>query len=243
MAYPDAATRQVPESGSACRASIVHGSLRGSHTELMSSMDPVVQQLNRVDLREAVEVLALAFEREHHFGLIFTRNRRQCLRHLMHMCLVDGLRCGRVDTVRDEDGQIAAAAVWLAPGAWPITGTRSLRGLPDLVQVVRWGGVTATRRLARFGLACARTHLREPHWFLEVLGVRPDAQGRRYGRVLLEHGLAVAARDAVPAWLDTQEERSVRWYQRSGFRCHGKPLSIEDYSSWNLRWDPGNHVD
>jgi len=58
----------------------------------------------------------------------------------------------------------------------------------------------------------------EPCWFLDVIGVVPAARGLGLGRILVEHGLALAAADGLPAFLETGRAENVPYYEQFGFR-------------------------
>jgi GNAT superfamily N-acetyltransferase len=58
----------------------------------------------------------------------------------------------------------------------------------------------------------------EPHWMLDIVAVDPARQGRGTGTALIRHGLALADRDGVPAFLETGNPRNVPYYERLGFR-------------------------
>jgi ribosomal protein S18 acetylase RimI-like enzyme len=58
----------------------------------------------------------------------------------------------------------------------------------------------------------------EPHWMLDMVGVDPDQQGQGIGSALVRHGLSLADRDGVSAFLETGNPRNVPYYERLGFR-------------------------
>jgi GNAT superfamily N-acetyltransferase len=58
----------------------------------------------------------------------------------------------------------------------------------------------------------------EPCWFLDVVGMRPDAQGQGIGRALVAHGVELARADGLPAFLETGSEANVALYESLGFR-------------------------
>jgi ribosomal protein S18 acetylase RimI-like enzyme len=66
-------------------------------------------------------------------------------------------------------------------------------------------------------LEVERAHPAEPHWYLAVLGVRPDRQGHGIGGALLEAGLARADADGLPCYLESSNPRNVGLYERHGF--------------------------
>jgi GNAT superfamily N-acetyltransferase len=79
----------------------------------------------------------------------------------------------------------------------------------------------------------------EPFWYLDHLAVEPARQGEGIGTALIEHGLAFAERDGVPAFLETGRPGNVPYYERRGFRT----FLDEDAPSggphiWFMRCDP-----
>jgi predicted N-acetyltransferase YhbS len=57
----------------------------------------------------------------------------------------------------------------------------------------------------------------EDHWFLDIIGVRPERQGEGIGSALLRAGLAEVDKDGVPAFLVTSQPRNVPFYEWLGF--------------------------
>ena len=68
----------------------------------------------------------------------------------------------------------------------------------------------------------------QPMWFLDVVAVRPSAQGRGLGTLLIEHGLALAAADRVPAMLETGTRANVDYYRKFGFEVTHQSQSPDD---------------
>jgi GNAT superfamily N-acetyltransferase len=57
----------------------------------------------------------------------------------------------------------------------------------------------------------------EPHWYLGLLGTRPDRQRTGVARSLLEPMLARADEEAMPVFLETGMPGNVDYYTRFGF--------------------------
>lgn len=57
----------------------------------------------------------------------------------------------------------------------------------------------------------------EPHWFLDVIAVDPEHQGRGVGSALARFVMRRAAADGLPLLLDTGLERNVAFYRGLGF--------------------------
>jgi len=62
----------------------------------------------------------------------------------------------------------------------------------------------------------------EPCWFLDMIAVHPEHQGAGLGRILVEHGLALARAEGLPAFLETSQEPNVDYYQGFGFEVVGR---------------------
>jgi GNAT superfamily N-acetyltransferase len=56
------------------------------------------------------------------------------------------------------------------------------------------------------------------HWYLQILAVDPDFQGKGYASRLLRPMLARADREGVPCYLETQLAKNVDLYKHFGFR-------------------------
>jgi ribosomal protein S18 acetylase RimI-like enzyme len=55
------------------------------------------------------------------------------------------------------------------------------------------------------------------HWYLGYVGVAPGHQGQGIGAALLREVLVKADADAVPAYLESSNERNLSLYERHGF--------------------------
>lgn len=58
----------------------------------------------------------------------------------------------------------------------------------------------------------------EPFWYLDHLAVEAGDRRAGLGTALIQHGLAMAKRDGVPAFLETARPKNVGYYERRGFR-------------------------
>jgi len=64
----------------------------------------------------------------------------------------------------------------------------------------------------------------EPHWYLAVLGVDPEQQGRGLGARLLADFLGRVERAPAPIHLECDREESVRFYLSRGFRVRSEAV-------------------
>lgn len=79
----------------------------------------------------------------------------------------------------------------------------------------------------------------EPHWFLDAIGVDPARQTQGIGGAMVAWGVAKADRDGVPAVLETGRERTVRFYERFGFRVIERSNAPDGGPTvWFMRREP-----
>jgi GNAT superfamily N-acetyltransferase len=65
--------------------------------------------------------------------------------------------------------------------------------------------------------AVEHVHPTPPHYYLAVLGTRPDRQGMGIGSSLLRPVLDRCDAEGVGAYLESSKERNVPFYRRHGF--------------------------
>jgi len=65
-------------------------------------------------------------------------------------------------------------------------------------------------------------HPEERHWYLPLIGVEPNAQGKGLGGALMRHAVARADEDGVPAYLESSNPRNISLYERHGFEVMGR---------------------
>jgi len=149
--------------------------------------------------------------------------RVRMLVHFMGATLKDGKPFGETVVARRPDTtlegrvtEIAGAAVWLPPGAYPRGNRRDLVLLLRLLPTTPALGRRVGDILRLFNAVDAK-HPHEPHWYLALLGVDPSYQRTGAGSALLAPVLARCDATGLPAYLETQKPENVPWYGRFGF--------------------------
>jgi GNAT superfamily N-acetyltransferase len=124
-----------------------------------------------------------------------------------------------------EGGKCLGVAVWLPPGAFPWSATRKLRATPAMLRVLA-AAPRSFGSFTRFGANAEKAHPSDPHWYLEVLGVRPDAQRTGIGSRLMAPVLEVADRDGADCYLETSDPANIPYYERFGFAVSDAHLQL-----------------
>ena len=160
------------------------------------------------DVHRLKATLAEAFYDDPIFGWLMpdeksrlARLRRFFAIQLRHVALTRGC----VWTSND----VAGAALSMPPGKWR-TPPRAV-----LAHATTFG--LRQPRAARFAVAIESRHLREPHYYIADIGVRPEMQGKGLGCALMRPTLDRCDREGLPAYLEASSERSAALYERLGF--------------------------
>jgi GNAT superfamily N-acetyltransferase len=158
------------------------------------------------DLPDVTDTLALAFYDDPVImWLIEDRSRRRRLLPGFFGAIAESYLAYN-ETYSVDEG--VSAAVWAPPGA-----------KDDEELAARLGGAAqeyAERLFEILGLM-EEKHPPEHHYYLFLLGTRPERQGRGLGSSLMAPVLQTCDRDRVPAYLEATSERNKQLYLRHGF--------------------------
>lgn len=114
---------------------------------------------------------------------------------------------------------VAAAAFWMPPGR--TLGLRAFArtgfAVPRMVLQMRPGELVSFLRLGRWTEGRRHALVPEPYWYLMAIGVDPIRHGQGLGTRLVLEGLRRAEEDGTPAYLETETEGNVRFYEGLGF--------------------------
>jgi GNAT superfamily N-acetyltransferase len=128
----------------------------------------------------------------------------------------------------------AGAALWIPPG-------EELAEDEDLfVEAVAALSPPDSQRLMTCLTVLDETHPHEPCWYLNLLGVDPDRQGRGTGSALLRTALERCERDGVPAYLEATSADNRRLYERHGFEATAELRLPGGPSLWAMWWRGAN---
>jgi GNAT superfamily N-acetyltransferase len=172
-----------------------------------------IRKIELDDVPPIARALARAFEDDPVMSWIF-RSESERLGRLERAF---ALFLQKIWLPRDEcyaTDRLFGAALWLPPGKWRVSMRTQLRLLPSMLSV-------AGRNLPRLSMALQlieKKHPEErPHYYLAVLGVEPELQGRGFGGALMQPVLSRCDRERIPAYLESSKRRNVVLYERHGF--------------------------
>jgi ribosomal protein S18 acetylase RimI-like enzyme len=112
----------------------------------------------------------------------------------------------------------AGACIWNPPGTWEIGIGKQLAMLPALIRAY---GRNLPRLLSALN-AAETDHPTRPHYYLPMLGVEPESQGRGMGSALMYPVLSRCDAEGIPAFLESSTPRNRALYERHGFEVTGQ---------------------
>lgn len=140
--------------------------------------------------------------------------------------------------VVDDNGRVVGAAMSEGvahPGVLRVLMT-GLGQMPRMVRALGLGGVG--RALNMFSVL-SENHPKEPHLYLQVLGVDPPFQGKHYGSAMLDRlKLEASVRpEIVGVYLETATEANVAFYSGKGYEVLGElyPLGVRTWRMYQRK--------
>ena len=118
---------------------------------------------------------------------------------------------GKVLYIDDDDGRLAATAVWFDNTGTPPPFDEYPQRLVDLAG-------QHLPHFQRLDQAFDTHHPTEPHWYLAFLAVRPDLWSHGLGTRLLDHTHSELDHQGLPAYLEATNPQNVALYQRAGYK-------------------------
>jgi ribosomal protein S18 acetylase RimI-like enzyme len=194
------------------------------------------------EIHQAAEVLGRAFVNDPGFLWTFpdVDQRKKGSHFIKDKVLRMHVPMAATWVARDrKGGEVLGAIVWAPPGREPGMASYLRHGL--LLTPFRFG-LGAVRRMLRADAAMKaiqeRHHTTKTHWFLDTLGVDPQAQGRRVGTTTLQTTLeTVIDPSGQPSTLLTTKPENVPFYERFGYTVldEDRVGKNDGFSLWLMR--------
>lgn len=134
---------------------------------------------------------------------------------------------------------LESVGLLVPPGAAGVDDALATAGIGDFVGGLPPDEAERFRRLVGTLTAQHEAVAPGPHWKLSFLGTEPDQQGKGHGVAIVDDITSRAARDAVPAFLDTLTAANAAFYGRHGFAVVAE-VDVPDSTvhAWTMRHQP-----
>jgi ribosomal protein S18 acetylase RimI-like enzyme len=131
-----------------------------------------------------------------------------------------------------------AVALWLRPGMQKVPPLRQALLLPAFSRVLGLRHIPAGLRLMAHMDALHARFAPEPHYYLSLLAVAPEQQGRGVGGALLKPMFERCAREGRRIYLETAQLKNVPYYQRQGFSVLAETPHPQFPTFWSMVRSP-----
>jgi GNAT superfamily N-acetyltransferase len=186
------------------------------------------------DLEDVVVSLAKAFEDDPVWEYLLPKassRTRRLARIFATMMRLQQLPQSTSYTDPDRCG----AALWDPPGHWRMTTGEVLRGAPGFLTGFRADIFRSLRTMSTI----ERGHPKvPPHYYLAILGTRPDSQGKGIGSALIKPVLDRCDEQGLGSYLESSKESNIAFYARHGFSVTGEIRLPKGPLMWAMWRDP-----
>jgi GNAT superfamily N-acetyltransferase len=196
-----------------------------------------IRKASAEDAPGLADALARAFQNDPGWSHLLpdASDRTQRLRLFFQTELLGVLLPMGVVWTTDE---AVGAAVWMPPDSWRVPVTATVREVAPMVRVFGRRLPLALRARLRME---GRHPRKPPHWYLAIMGVVPEWQGRGLGTALMLPGLQALDVEGLPAYLESSTPRSRALYERNGFAVTGEfNLPSDGPPLWQMWREPAS---
>ena len=178
-------------------------------------LDPV--GLGKGDIGRAAATLSRAFQNNPLFEYFIPdkSRRKELLPVISKLVIRTGLLYGRVYA---NSCNFEGIAVCLPSERADLSSWQMLRVKGLLLSIMKLGKVFGKLRSYESFVSNSRDRLAPSrHWYLNIIGIDPEHQGKGYGSILLRSMFNHADSEQLPCYLETHEEATVSMYRHYGF--------------------------
>jgi ribosomal protein S18 acetylase RimI-like enzyme len=175
-------------------------------------------RLQKDQIRPAAEMLARAFNDDAFFKKLVPDPEKRLAKaaHLFAFNLKIGIKYGEVYTTSSN---LEGITMWMPPEGDNISLWRAIRcGVIPLVFRVGFGLMRKMNAADAYGERVRKRLTPKRYWYLAVLGVDPDHQGKGHASAMMKPMLKRIDDEGLPCYLETDGEKNISMYQHFGFK-------------------------
>ncbi len=189
-------------------------------------------------LKTAGFILSRAFIHDPVFSYLISdiNQRSKTLNHYFQHVIKYGLHYGEVYSSLNLEG----ISVWLPPKSSSHTRWKAIKtGALVLPLKVKWKYLALQNKIYKFTDNLHKKLVPYAHWYLSLIGVGPNHQGKGFGQQLLSTTINRIDPESKPIYLETNKEKNVEIFKRFGFRILKKVIIPgTEIFHWSLLRNP-----
>ena len=208
------------------------------HTDNLNQNTQIqIRKAGDDDLDPIKRVLARAYDKDPvvNWFVLQDGKRTQRIEKFFEVNFKDyAMKYDHVITTEELNG----AAAWYPPEPKDCWKSSTLKNLSLIHKWISICGIRAVASRIFASLVLEKHHLKKPHYYLFGLGVDPSQQGKGIGSHLLQFGLSMCNEKGVPAYLETETEDNVRFYEKHDFKVREEFMLPGGPRIWTMIYEP-----
>ncbi|MBK9347922.1 MAG: GNAT family N-acetyltransferase [Burkholderiales bacterium] len=194
-----------------------------------------IQAAKPADYPQLIEVLIKAFDADPHIAWLIRRDEKRAIAYRQFFTMMlNGLAQPHGEIYTTDS--LNSVALWYPPGRGKIGFLKQAKVAPAFIGAVGWNSLFSRM----VGIEKMEYHHpREPHYYLQLLGVDPAHQGTGGGRALLKPMLHQCDALQTCAYLETANPNNVGYYEGFGFQVvHSMQMPDKGPKLWMMKRPP-----
>jgi ribosomal protein S18 acetylase RimI-like enzyme len=174
----------------------------------------------------SAKILAAALQTGSYVGYLTSRSKNQlaALEAYFRICF-DACQ------IRSVLGNNGGVALWELPGSK----TSLLQNL-EMIPIILKFDLRRLPLCLRTMYAKAKAKPKTEHYYLSVVGILPEHQGKGFGTMLLRPTLAECDKKNTGAYLETGNPRNIPFYERLGFKIRERIVAPGSSMPFATMW-------
>jgi ribosomal protein S18 acetylase RimI-like enzyme len=139
-------------------------------------------------------------------------------------------KIGKPLLIKEKDSVVAVAVIY-HPGSYPMP---FMNQISLLIKVIWGAGFYGLGRWMTYLLEIEKLHPKQPHYYMEYLGVEPAYQGKGLGSALLKMLTEKADTEQMGCYLENANPRNNPLYHRFGFETINEKdiIGVHNWFMW-----------
>ena len=192
-------------------------------------------KVKRKNIQKAIDCLAEAFADEPMCNYVFSKvdSKEEALTAYFEYGVKYGIRYGQVYTTSEK---FEGVAIWIPSYHADFSNWKSIKsGGIKMISKLGFKIINQIGIINKHLVELRENLVKEPHWFLSPIGVKPEFQGKGFASKLIRPFLNFLDTQQISCFLDTMSQENLAIYERYGFEVVGEiKIPNTDLTNWGM---------
>lgn len=179
-------------------------------------------RVKRNNIQKASNCLAESFVNEPMCDYIFSKvdNKQEALKAYFEYLVKYGIKYGQVYASSEK---FEGVAIWIPSLHADYSNWKSIQsGGIKMVLKLGFKIINQIEIINNYAIELRGNLVKEPHWFLSPIGVKPEYQGKGFASKLIRPFLKFLDEQQISCFLETMSQENLAIYERYGFDLVGE---------------------